>query len=356
MISHLACKSSDECFENGHQLDTDAITITVPLTSILSGFILLKFGHFLLASRSKEQRFARIWGSVALSVHIIQCVAQFENASVILRRFVVSEPFNIFLYEAIETLSTMLIVIIVQIHFARVVHILVLDKHKWSLLAGTCCLITGIGGVGTSALLITELSHGRLNQDTPARLSTRLTACWTSWLSSATFFDVILSCVLTHQVLKHRASTTQNSLKNSLRRILMISVNAFLMTSLTSVIAIILVIVAMTSPTDNYFILNRLRVAAFIINSCLPRIYLLAFCATIKPGFFGNKLAQANSHKKPNLAPCFHWLPLPNHIIMNSEERHPGGPIWFTVHFQQESEASEYTPRISDVGTIGFSQ
>jgi hypothetical protein len=104
----------------------------------MTGFITLKFLHFLTISDSKEQNLPRCLGSVALVIHMAQVAAQFEvkssipmkltmvtdieflyfrmpqNTWVAMTRFATSMPFNVFLYEGIETLFTLLIVIIVQ--------------------------------------------------------------------------------------------------------------------------------------------------------------------------------------------------------------------------------------------------
>ncbi|WAQ87376.1 hypothetical protein PtA15_8A280 [Puccinia triticina] len=53
------------------------------------------------------------------------------------------------------------------------------------------------------------------------------------------------------------------------------------MTSLTSIVAVILIVVSTISSVEDFILLSRLRIAAFVSNSFLPRIYLLAFCSSL---------------------------------------------------------------------------
>ncbi|KNZ52698.1 hypothetical protein VP01_3479g1 [Puccinia sorghi] len=227
-----------------------------------------------------------------------------QNTWAAMTRFAASAPFNVFLYEGIETIFTVLIVIIVQVHFSRIVRAFLTDKKRWDICSAISCSITFMAGLTTSSTILSNLSHGRLERDTPSRLSVQLTICWAVWLSSATVFDITLLSFLAKHILKQRAGTVQVSFKSLLSRILLVAVYAFLMTSLTSIIAIILIVgresltsqiqsafiykislinfwiylVSTISAPDNFILLSRLRIAAFVSNSFLPRIYLMAFC------------------------------------------------------------------------------
>ncbi|PLW27537.1 hypothetical protein PCASD_16260 [Puccinia coronata f. sp. avenae] len=272
---------SNEQIEFGHRLDAIAIGTTTCLASCMTGFITLKFLHFLTISDSKEQNLPRCLGSVALVIHMAQVAAQFENTWVAMTRFATSMPFNVFLYEGIETLFTLLIVIIVQIHFSRIVRAFIKNKKRWSICSAISCSMTSMAGLATSGIILSDLSHGRLQRDTPAKLSVQVTVCWAVWLSSATVFDITVLLMLAKHILKHRAGTVQISFKSSLSRILLVAVYAFLMTSLTSIVAIILIVVSTISPPDDFMLLSQLRIAAFVCNSFLPRIYLMAFCSSL---------------------------------------------------------------------------
>ncbi|POV94366.1 hypothetical protein PSTT_16897 [Puccinia striiformis] len=286
--------ASHEEIELGHRLDAIAIGTTTCLATFMTGFITLKFLHFLSISDSKDQRFARCLGTAALVMHMAQLLAQLEvlnssldslqeiilpltfiyetieplqNTWTAMTRFATSTPFNVFLYEGIETLFTLFIVIVVQIHFARIVRAFIKNKQRWSIFAAISCTLTCMA-------------------------------------------------VLTKNILKHRAGTVQVSFKSLLSRILLVTIYAFLMTSLTSIVAVILIIgkqfyglyptsdchweeifrmapvlltsnplssnqVSTISTNDNFILLSRLRIAAFVSNSFLPRIYLLAFCSSL---------------------------------------------------------------------------
>ncbi|WAQ93052.1 hypothetical protein PtA15_18A108 [Puccinia triticina] len=271
----------DEEVELGHRLDAIAIGTTTCLASCLTGFIILKFLHFLSISDPKDQRFARYTGSAALIMHMAQVIAQLENTCLAMTRFATSTPFNVFLYEGIETLITLFIVIIVQIHFSRIVRVFVEHKQRWSIFTATSCSLTCLAGLATSGIILADPSHGRLQRDTPPKLSVQLTACWAAWLGLATAFDITVLIVLTKHILKHRAGTVQLSFRSFLSRILLVAVYAFLMTSLTSIVAIILIFVSTLSSVEDFILLSRLRIAAFVSNSFLPRIYLLAFCSSL---------------------------------------------------------------------------
>ncbi|KAH9442956.1 hypothetical protein H4Q26_010883 [Puccinia striiformis f. sp. tritici PST-130] len=273
--------ASHEEIELGHRLDAIAIGTTTCLATFMTGFITLKFLHFLSISDSKDQRFARCLGTAALVMHMAQLLAQLENTWTAMTRFATSTPFNVFLYEGIETLFTLFIVIVVQIHFARIVRAFIKNKRRWSIFAAISCTLTCMAGLTTSAIILSDLSHGRLKKDTPPKLSVQLTICWATWLTSATAFDITVLSVLTKNILKHRAGTVQVSFKSLLSRILLVTIYAFLMTSLTSIVAVILIIVSTISTNDNFILLSRLRIAAFVSNSFLPRIYLLAFCSSL---------------------------------------------------------------------------
>ncbi|KAI7938708.1 hypothetical protein MJO28_014287 [Puccinia striiformis f. sp. tritici] len=308
--------ASHEEIELGHRLDAIAIGTTTCLATFMTGFITLKFLHFLSISDSKDQRFARCLGTAALVMHMAQLLAQLENTWTAMTRFATSTPFNVFLYEGIETLFTLFIVIVVQIHFARIVRAFIKNKQRWSIFAAISCTLTCMAGLTTSAIILSDLSHGRLKKDTPPKLSVQLTICWATWLTSATAFDITVLSVLTKNILKHRAGTVQVSFKSLLSRILLVTIYAFLMTSLTSIVAVILIIgkqfyglyptsdchweeifrmapvlltsnplssnqVSTISTNDNFILLSRLRIAAFVSNSFLPRIYLLAFCSSL---------------------------------------------------------------------------
>ncbi|EFP91804.1 hypothetical protein PGTUg99_009010 [Puccinia graminis f. sp. tritici] len=280
-LSASADSMLDEEMELGHRLDAIAIGTTTCLATCMTGFITLKFLHFLSISDSKDQRFARCVGSAALIMHMAQLIAQLENTWLAMTRFATSTPFNVFLYEGIETLFTLFIVISVQMHFSRIARAFVNNKRRWNLFSAASCSLTCIAGLATSAIILSDLSHGRLQRNTPPKLSVQLTVCWAVWLSSATAFDITVLSVLTKHILKHRAGTVQISFKSLLSRILLVAVYAFLMSSLTSIVAVVLIVVSTISSPENYILLSRLRIAAFVSNSFLPRIYLMAFCSSL---------------------------------------------------------------------------
>jgi len=210
-----------------------------------------------------------------------QAAAQLENTWAAMTRFATSTPFNVYLYEGIETIFTVLIVIIVQVHFSRIVRAFVTDKKRWNICSAISCSITFMAGLATSSTILSDLSHGRLERDTPSKLSVQLTICWAVWLSSATVLDITVLFLLAKHILKQRAGTVLVSFKSLLSRILLVAVYAFLMTSLTSITAIILIVVSTMSAPDNFILLSRLRIAAFVSNSFLPRIYLMAFYSSL---------------------------------------------------------------------------
>ncbi|OAV90085.1 hypothetical protein PTTG_12532 [Puccinia triticina 1-1 BBBD Race 1] len=219
----------DEKVELGHRLDAIAIGTTT------------------------DQRFSRCMGSAALVMHMAQWIAQLEvsvlisvgadvNTCLAMTRYATSTPFNVFLYEGIETLFTLFIVIVVQIHFSRIVRAFVKNKIRWSNFTAVSCSLTCLAGLATSAIILSDLSHGRLKRDTPPKLSVQLTVCWAVWLSSATSFDITVLIVLAKHILKQRAGTVHITFKSFLSRILLVAVYAFLMTSLTSIVAVILIV------------------------------------------------------------------------------------------------------------------
>lgn len=221
-------------------------------------------------------------GSIALILHIAQLVAQVENTWVALTQFAIFEPFNVFLYEGLETLFTVFIVTIVQIHFSRIVFAFMRNKSRWIFFASLSCSVTCLAGLSTSCIILIALSRGRLKQDTPAQLSVQLTGCWAAWLGSAATFDITLLSILTNRIHKRRAGAVQVAFKTLLSRIMLIAIYAFLMTSFTSLVAVILIFVSTISSSEDYLLLSRLRIAAFVSNSFLPRIYLLAFCELMR--------------------------------------------------------------------------
>ncbi|KAG0150820.1 hypothetical protein CROQUDRAFT_720288 [Cronartium quercuum f. sp. fusiforme G11] len=267
-------------------LAVSTITLGVPITASWTGFILLQFIRFLASSKSKGQRYARIWGSVGMFLHILQLSIQIENVRFSFMRYVLTEPVNFFLYEGIETLATVGIVLIVQLkshlyihrfHFSRITHAISANK-SWLRFSIASFLITCLGGFSTVVLSILKITNGGFEKDTPSKFSHNLTTAWIIWLTSATAFDLTLTAVLVRKLIECRSWITQKSIRNCLGRLMALAIQTFFLTSLTSCLSMMLIAIAGFTSITNPSILAKLELAAFVNNALLPRIYLISFC------------------------------------------------------------------------------
>lgn len=260
-----------------HSLLINAMLVAVPFTNFLTGFIFVQFARFMASSESKGQRYARIWGSVAVLLHVIQLGFQIENFRVTFMRYVMEEFVDFSLYEGMETIYTLGIVLIVQIHFLRITH--AITSHKlWLLSSILVLLLAAAGGLSTAFFFILEMIKGGI-QDKPSKFSHRLTISWIVWLVSATAFDLILTSVLVRRLLECRTWTIH--LRSCLGKLLALAIHTFFLTSLASSLSMVLISVARFTPITDSLLLTRLETAAFINNAMLPRIYLISFFSTL---------------------------------------------------------------------------
>ncbi|EGG06832.1 uncharacterized protein MELLADRAFT_71848 [Melampsora larici-populina 98AG31] len=260
-----------------HSLLINAMLVAVPFTNVLTGFIFIQFARFMASSQSKGQRYARIWGSVAILLHLMQLAFQIENFRVTCMHYVVNQFVDFSLYEAMGTIYTLGIVLIVQIHFLRITH--AITSHKlWLLSSIFVLLLAAAGGLSTAIFFILEIIKGRIRKK-PTKFSHRLTISWIVWLVSATAFDLILTVVLVRRLVECRTWTIH--LRSCLGKLLALSIQTFFLTCIASSLSMVLISVARFTPITDSVLLTRLETAALINNAMLPRIYLISFFSTL---------------------------------------------------------------------------
>ncbi|KAH9810593.1 hypothetical protein DFH28DRAFT_985188 [Melampsora americana] len=257
------------------------ISTVEPLLCFLTGIVISQFLRF-CAVRNTDVRnkgSIKALARVSFGLHLLQVAAEIWilYASLSSPNHNVGKINSNYIFEAIRTTFTLLVALMVQIHFSRIAYALLKNSYTWIIVASILGMMTCGGGIGTITLFLIESLKEDGETGYRAQLGEELTGFYLAWLTAALAFNVTISLV----IITALHSKTRLGLKKSMRevtfRLMALTMETFALASTTALLSIIFVSLPLAFPSLEAGRNICLRHASFMMNSVAPRIYLISF-------------------------------------------------------------------------------
>ncbi|EGG08592.1 uncharacterized protein MELLADRAFT_74531 [Melampsora larici-populina 98AG31] len=257
--------------------------VSVSLLIFFSGIIFVQFGVFCIARADRVPRTVIISAVTITMIHIGQVFLEFWTLHQSTNQCISGEAYSFSLYESFQTFFTLSVTWAVQCHFSRLIGKLMGRPKWWICLAGSLCLSSLVGGIASSLQFMMLNPDNKAKKLAPLKLGSCLTGFYTLWLISNAVYDIIISWMLSTEVLRHRAEMKTDSIRSTLFRLMMLTLRTFTLSSILGLMSAAAIIALQFTPTTAFQSLNRLHTLVFVSNGFMNRIYLISFFSSIVP-------------------------------------------------------------------------
>lgn len=256
----------------------------------ISGIVFVQYGEFCSRQASRKSRLLFRLGTIGIILHLFQMIVDLVTMTQSFQLYASGGSYTYFLYEALQIFLSTGIILIVQCHFSRLACTTAGLSKKWTCTIGILTIATFVGGFATALAFEKHFELTGLHMSTPLVVYNELLAFNLAWLGLNGLTDGTITWVMVRALHQSRSSMRHKSLRTTLHRLLLITINTFALTSLTVILSLIMTMIPHVTTSLSLMGQIICQTTGFILNGLLVRIYLVSFfCSFQKSSCFARK-------------------------------------------------------------------